>query len=368
MRKFLVRHLWRALVLIIAIGRILPAQEPLITRETPVDTVTLDQWLHSGDPRLIAWAADFAQRTHDATILAEMTALLEQMPIPQAKGLDETRAAQRRAVLAILDAVIQQKMTLPITGVRAIAEDFPGPAAILAARLPLDQSRSMLEDWTLGATGTWGGRTLARVASMMLAKQVGPSAGIANERLAQFVISGVSASEEELQVTISSSPGGRGGGSSTCGDSLDGKPRTGWPVIFGYALVENDPATTEPVVIELDGDRIGVERIEVDRGWGTCFYVESLDATTRHRLIAHWLGVGEKDMSWQPVESFTIVWNNKAAYQRQLGKIIEAQRAKLHATGQALRQRGILTESEAAISAPRLIVTIRCEIEPCPLS
>jgi hypothetical protein len=73
-------------------------------------------------------------------------------------------------------------------------------------------------------------------------------------------------------------------------------------------------------------------------------------------------------MSWQPVENFTIVWTDKDAYRRQLGEIIEAQRAELHATVETLRQRGVLTEGEAAIGAPRLIVTVHCEIAPCPLS
>jgi phosphopantetheinyl transferase len=42
-------------------------------------------------------------------------------------------------------------------------------------------------------------------------------------------------------------------------------------------------------------------------------------------------------MSWQPVEGFTIVWTDKAAYQRQLGEIIEAQLEKLHATSKPNR-------------------------------
>jgi|HubBroStandDraft_6_1064221.scaffolds.fasta_scaffold01678_10 hypothetical protein len=72
MRNDLVKALWWALVFIAVIARILPAQEPLVTPETSVETVILGQWLHSGDPRLIAWAADFTRRTHDTKIVAEM--------------------------------------------------------------------------------------------------------------------------------------------------------------------------------------------------------------------------------------------------------------------------------------------------------
>ena len=37
----------------------------------------LDQWLHRGAPAWIAWGADFARRTLDAKIVAEIPALLE---------------------------------------------------------------------------------------------------------------------------------------------------------------------------------------------------------------------------------------------------------------------------------------------------
>jgi hypothetical protein len=53
------------------------AQEPRITPETSVNYGILHPWLHSSDPRLIAWAADFARRTHDAKIVAETPELLE---------------------------------------------------------------------------------------------------------------------------------------------------------------------------------------------------------------------------------------------------------------------------------------------------
>lgn len=141
----------------------------------------------------------------------------------------------------------------------------------------------------------------------------------------------------------------------------------GWPQIYTYDLAENDPQASALIVVDLDGDRIVSRRFEENRPWGSCDGVEWLDPSTRHRLIAHWLGVQEKDMSWQPVESFTIVWTDKAAYQRQLGEITEAQREKLHVTVERLRQRGLLTEAEAATVSPRLIVTVQCEIDPCPL-
>jgi hypothetical protein len=364
------KYPWYVLLLLLGMSAAAPAQPPLITPETPVDSNILHQWLHSGDPRLIAWAADFARRTHDAQIIAEMPALLEHWAIPQAIGDDDSQAAQRRAVTAVLDTLIQENAQVPIPAIAAVAEIFDAQAAILIGRLPLSESRATLEDWTYGETGTWTGRTLARIASMMLAKDPGPSRGFwgRDDGRVGFVASVVVASESQLQITVAAAKTEHEGtGSGACGDSMGRKLSPGWPEIYSYGLEENNPQVNAPVVVDLDGDRIVSRRVKENGGWGSCYGVQDLNPSTRHRLIAHWLGVTEKEMSWQPVEGFTIVWTGKAAYQRQLGEITEAQRAKLHASVEALRQRGLLTESEAAMVAPRLIVTIQCEIEPCPL-
>jgi hypothetical protein len=346
----------------------LSAQEPVITPETPVDDGVLHEWLHSSDPRLIAWAADFARRTHNAQMVAEMPELLQHWTVPQAFGGDEPQAEQRRAVAAVLDTLIQENARIPIPAIEAVAEFFPEQAAILIGRLPLSESRVALQDWTYGATGTWNGRTLARIASMMLAKDPGPSRGFGNRNDLGFVASVVAASEEELQIAVASVETGHVATvSGTCGDSMGRKLPAGWPQVYTYGLSENDPQVSAHILVELDDDRIVFVRMAENGGWGSCYGVQWLDPSTRHRLIAHWLGVQEKEMAWQPVESFTIVWTDKAAYQRQLGEITEAQREKLHATVDALRQRGFLSESEAVTVAPRLIVTVQCETKPCPL-
>jgi hypothetical protein len=349
----------------------LPAQEPLITPATPIDDNILHQWLHSGDPRLIAWAADFARKTRNAKIVAEMPELLEHWAIPQVLGDTDSRAAQVSAISAILDTLIQENAQVPIPAINAIAEVLPAQAAILIARLPLSESRATLEDWTYGETGTWTGRTLARIASMMLAKDPVPSRTLVWDRdhpQVGFVASVVAASEEELAITVASSNAKHEGtASGVCGDYGPRKIAAGWPQIYTYDLVENDPQATTPVVIDLNGDRIVSRRFDENHPWGSCNHVRSLDPSTRHQLIAYWLGIPEKEMPWQPVESFTIVWTDKAAYERQLGEATEAQREKLRTTVEALRRRGLVTEDEAETVAPKLAVTVHCEIDPCPL-
>jgi hypothetical protein len=363
------KSLWFTPLFLFVLAAELNAQEPLVTPETKVDDVILDQWLHSGDPRLIAWSADFARRNHDKKILAEMPELLEHWIIPSAYRGDETQAAQRRAVLAVLDALIQENLEVPVLAIDAIVVSFPVQAAILIFRLPLSESRSTLEDWTYGATGNWSERPLARIASMILAKDPLPSSIFRNGMRVGFVASVVDASEEEVQISVrkDNSPSS-GYGTSTCGDSLGHKLTPGWPEVYAYGLGEaNGQGVNGPVLFDLDGDRIYSWRVRESGGSGSCSGsdVQPLNPQTRHRLLAYWLGIPESEMSWKPVESFTIVWTNKITYERQLGKIVESQRQKLSATVEALRRRNLLKKDEAAM--PRLVVIVQCEMAPCPL-
>jgi hypothetical protein len=298
-----------------------------------------------------------------------MPELREHWVIPQAIGDGNSQAAQQRAVAAVLDALIQENIRVPIPVIGAVTKFFPEQAAILIARLPLSESRTTLESWTAGETGNWTGRTLARIASMMLAKDPGPSNVFWNGKYVGFVASVVASSEEVLHISVVS-PHSMSGGTATgnCGDSFGTELPLGWPRIYSYRLLEQNSQSSAPIVVDLDDDRIVSFRAKENDGWGSCGGgIEMLSPSTRHRLIAHWLGVNDKQMSWQPVEDFRIVWTGKAAYQRQLGNIVEGQRAKLHATVEALHQRGLLTDREAAMVAPRLIVKVDCEIKPCPL-
>ena len=339
-------------------------KDPAITPEMQVDRVTLRQWLHSGDPRLAAWAADFARRNHDAQILAELPSWLEKWPLPLGDGGGRSVSA----ATAALDALIQENAQVPVSTIVAIAPRFPAQAAILISRLPLSESRSALGDWTLNNGGGWSSGTLARVAFMMLAKDPELKGAPSRESFG-VVARTVADSENKIQIMVRppGSIGGGSGGSAFCGDSLGATTVDGWPRIYAYDLVENDSGTGAMTVVELDGDRIVSRRLDENAGWGSCYGVKPLDSATRHRLIAFWLGVRVVDMSWQPIESFTIVWSDRAGYDAELGKIVEGQREKLKATVQTLQQRGYLTESAASGLTPRLIVTVDCEIDPCPL-
>lgn len=364
----------------------LSAQQPVITPETPVNTSILHQWLHSGDPRLVAWAADFAGRTHDAQILAEIPAVLERWTIPPYTE-DEREAAQRRAGMALLDVLIQENAKVPLSAIRAVAQSLPAEALVLISRLPLSESRSTLESWTWGQAST-----LTRPAFMMLA----------NEPKPELVAKVVSQAEAEVQVSLSSSSSGYIGVFGLAAPS-HGLPEvrevsSGWPQVYAYGIEENglrengigsldgeriaygvnehDFRENSSVIVNLDGDCISFRRFKENRPLAARHRVEGLDSRTRHLLIAHWLGIKPKEMQWYPVERFSIKWTDQQVYEQQLGAIVASEGEKLRVTAQALRQKGLLPKPVVATAmrwseeppGPRLVVTITCDMTPCPLN
>jgi hypothetical protein len=355
--------LWCVLLCVVFVAEA-SAQQPVITPDTPVDTATLHQWLHSGDPRLIAWAADFARRKHDATILAEMPDWLEHWPMPAFPGevtwpAMQTRALVVRPVLAVLDALIQENVKVSLPAINAVAEAFPAQAAILISRYPLSESRYVLDQWIDS-----GEPILARIATMMFAKE--PQLSTTSSHLELTFVAGIVAdSEMEVRIAVASDSAPRPlTGGATCGDSEGRMPERGWPVIYTYELAENNSNANGSLVVEVGEDRIATMRYKENEGWGSCYYPQRFNSYTRHELIAYWLGIKPQDMAWQPVEPFTIQWTGKAAYYQRLGEIVDSERRKLRATSAALRQRGVLTGLDAA---PKLVVTVQCDLKPCPL-
>jgi hypothetical protein len=363
------------------VAAILTAQAPQQTTpsvdipyssEIHVDAPTLHQWLHSGNPRMIAWAADFARCNHEKTIVAEMPEALEQMVIPAEWQANQTESADQRAVLAVLDALIQEKADVPLTLINRISSALPAQAAILLAQKPLTESRELLESWTLGERVSFSNQSLARIATMLLAKDPLSSQVLAeNWQKIGLVASVVDASEEELYIVVRADVpnSGYGNGGGTCGDSLS-KPLTpGWPVVYAYRLGEaNQQPRMGSILVDMDGDKIYYDRSSENGGWGSCSgqEVQPLNAATRHRLLAYWLGVPEKEMTWKAHEVATILWTTQSEYENELGRVVNEHRRNLEATVKALVQKGLLKEEEQA--TPKLVVKFKCIIKPCPLN
>jgi hypothetical protein len=339
------------------------AQNPQITSETNVDSGLLHTWLQSGDPRLVAWAADFARRRHDVSLIAEIPNVIQRWP---AAAIDETyekRVASRRAVLALLDALIQEHAEVSIELIQSLANGFPAQSMVLIDRLPRERTSSMLMNWAF--SNDFGGAivgTRAQAAAMLLALNPDPN-------LAYHIVEGL---VQHVTVHVSRQRMGFGGGvTSSCGDSFAVSRLPGWPIVYDYQLVErkHEPGSkgggTIPVV-EIGDHAVEVERIEETGGRGGCWNYEP-DASFRHELLAYWLGVKPLEMPWQPEESYNVLWTTKSAYERELGSILETSRGKMLDTLQQLKTRHLFDERMSHGRFPQMSVSVVCEIHPCPL-
>jgi hypothetical protein len=145
---------------------------------------------------------------------------------------------------------------------------------------------------------------------------------------------------------------------SSCGDSIGGQPKPGWPESFFYLLEENNHSA-DSLLIESGGDRITWRRISRHGGWGSCFSIQPLNAGTRHHLLAEMLGISDKSMPWPTQQSIDITWENREQFQRELGAVIDTEDAKLRQTAEDLHARNLLTAEEAKEAIPKLAVTIK---------
>lgn len=334
------------------------AQNPAISAEMEVAPGTLQAWLHGDDPRLVAWAADFAHRRNDAALLAEIPKVLERWSIQSSAGRSDVESARCRAVL--LDVLIQTNAPVSMPVVRAVADDFPAQALLLIERLPLHDARSTLAEWAFGNDGAIKG-TRARAAAMVLAKQ--PDAEFVSR-----ILDGIE-QRVVIHVVAPHTGVGSGGGGSACSDGGAGVPAQGWPPIYEYGLLESvGPSTGQAdgiPVVRLGSNAITALRYREYQVLGRCFVFFS-EAELRFEFVAYWLGVEPERMSWQLDESLNVEWTTKAAYERAVGKFLESQRALMTRTLQQLEAKG-LVDRKIAIDFPRIAVSYECDVTPCPL-
>src|ERR1700722_4496497 len=135
------------------------AQTPPAAAELPSEK-TVEGWLRSGEPRLVAWGA------HD-TLLAGKRNLIPTPPplasrwqtlsrqafdprVPDASlldGLSLAQADQRDAMAAVLDTLIQMKVPVPADTLRSLAPDFGNDVAVFLSRMPTDEAGPLSFDF-----------------------------------------------------------------------------------------------------------------------------------------------------------------------------------------------------------------------------
>ena len=325
----------------------------------------LYQWFRSGDPRLIAWAAHYEGQYGDGAYPGTMAVMAEVLdkertsPDRNALTPEASEHDHNEAEAAVLDAFIQQKAPPPPAIIATVADRFPAQAALLASYLPLSERRPLLEGWYGLRNYDASGRLLARLSTLLLADA--PSSAL--------VASLVDEAEEHLTIVLQRSPAtdNSGIGVGACDDFLAKPVRDDWPVVYTYQLQENAAKTTGILLVALAKDRITYRRMADNAPEGSCNGVRPLTPATRHELIAYWLGVPERELSWSIEETSILPWTTREAYLAALARSIQQHIQALQDTVQSLVAKKFLNMHQAETVQPRLLLSFYCEINPCPL-
>ena len=121
----------------------------------------------------MAWAADFAQRTNNTDILAELPDALGKLFTSGEQKPSNDLSPRSLAAAALFDAIIQRHVPVQISLIRKIEDTHPIPAMILVSRVPLEEARPTLEEWVPRSSPK--DAVMARIAVMLLAPHPKPS-------------------------------------------------------------------------------------------------------------------------------------------------------------------------------------------------
>jgi hypothetical protein len=304
-------------------------------------------WLHSGDPRMQAWAAYVVLRDQHVDLIPEMTAMVneyEVTPWPVA----ETRRDQHDAMIAMLDTLIQLHRGITASGAARLYPEFPAQSLILLSWEGEGANDSLLNIFRNEKAQRF---PWLAAGNMLLERHVPGFAAAA--------LSGLTLHADVWVVTTDVPRTGHGSGGSCLGGS-EGKAN--WPIVGNYALVQKGNGAT----LLADGEDSVYYRRTVsgeydhfrDSCCGDCGDQTLLLDLYREHYLAKLLSAR---LSSPPIRtSFdeSIVWKNEAAYSARLREIARREQQALATVATNLRAANLLSAEEAAAVKMRLEITI----------
>lgn len=310
-------------------------------------------WLGKEDPKAVAWRAYNAMVSHDESATPELVSLGSQwQPLsPQAPSdngrwrlLSAEQEEERDAMTAVLDALIQLKAPVPGSALRSLAADFDNAAAIILARMPIEDSGPLSMEFY--GSPVKQGFSLQYVSAALLAFH--PRPGVAGKLLGDITV------RAKVYVVV---PGGPGMGSGTFGDCVNSSEpeRDGWPKMGQYKL---STQLSEGATVLVGGaEPIYVSREESTHylgndcgGWRGLY----LGREQRRAFIAEMLGVAPETIPWETDIQEDIEFRAMEQFTGSLLGFIEDQQQLYRATAKELEERGLLTASEIAQSLPQI--------------
>jgi hypothetical protein len=311
------------------------------------------EWLHSGEPRLVAWGAHEALVSRNPFLIPDLLFLANQWQPLHSKeqcdwacgDLTAEQKDQRLAMAAVLDALIQLNVEVPADSLRNLGPDFGNAVAIFLARMPNDQSAPLNMEFYRRSPPAVP-YSLQYVSAALLALH--PTAEFARDLLSNTTV-------EARVVIMLPDAGGVGFGSSgSCGPS-DAKPLEDWPKIGQYRLRKERGDGDFVVVGGIDPVYAAREKANFyfDNECSMAFGL-ALGPEERRRLIAEMLEVKPEEIPWKTLVETTIEYRSMEQFHTALLAFVEAQEQMYRETAEALEQRDLFEESDILHSLPRL--------------
>jgi hypothetical protein len=168
-----------------------PAQTVSTTDGSPSEK-TMQSWLISKDPRLVAWGAHDALLANDQALVPHLLSLASQwQPLsqqtsdtPDSIGFSAEQIDERDAMGAVLDGLIQMNVRVPAETLRVLAGDFGNEVAVFLSRMPPEEAVPLgLDFYRSLAKHSYG---LQYVSASLLA--VHPVPGFAGDLLSKISV------------------------------------------------------------------------------------------------------------------------------------------------------------------------------------
>lgn len=339
---------------ILAVGS--QAQTPSKNDPIPSEN-TLETWVRSGDPRLEAWGAHDALVTHDQNLTPYLVSLVSKwQPLvrqkcggPTCSELSPEQLDERDAMAAVLDTLIQMKVSVSADDLRNLAPDFGDYVAILLARLPNEDSSPLSFDF-YRASGQ-PNYALQYVSAALLAHL--PPSGFAADLLGSIKVYAA-----VLAIVPGPEPPRIRSGVD-CGAYLVA-PRENWPEIGQYGLFRHG---SNAAFLVVGGDvPVYATRQESPRYINLqCSRAGNvyLGPDDRFRLIAEMLGVSPGEMQWKTAIETKIEYKSLKQFDAALLTFVNEQQQKYRATANALSEHSFMTPAEVEASLPELDLEIQ---------
>lgn len=321
----------------------------------PPTAVQIQTWLRSGDPQAAAWGAHYVLATKNQALVSDLLSLVYSwQPLPPFKtdvakrsSLTNNDVDRRDAMSAVLDALIQMHVSVPVETLRNLAPDFPNYVAVLMSRLSLEESAPLsLEVYR---SSVRDGDGLQYVSAALLVQN--PPPGFAAHLFSSIY-------NRASIFVVAPGTGEIGGGTAgDCFGTAPSAPRPRWPTFGVYTLSKEGSQGSFLVVSGIDP--IYAIRSETTHYVGqSCGGKVYLGAEERRRLLAQILNVGPEAIDWQTELRKTIEFTSDQQFAADLQSFIASQREKYRVTAAALTAKGLITSAEQEYSLPGLDIQL----------